>query len=373
MIDSYLKNVDHTMLPNEIDMDDLESEDELNDTPRVSLFLDSDDESADVEVLNELDKYGNMGNFYSMIGFRKFVAYFDPLFPMNIITRKAYNTIMVEGLESTGRNLVSIVRDVYIPFRAITQLEYDSVKGLISFSRIFDTYIFRMPRTIPRLKNFEWSKVPPILVLSQRDLMSGLRLYLMRRNFGVLKSFIWKEFGVLRSGALIHKNREGSKQEGRRIRTTIGDFGGNCASNQSSFNNGRIEWEEEKEDRVPTTKIFRSKILINNSLFQWEGRRIAMVPSKVTPQLPKPKVKVEEKIVKAEVVDEHVCEVMEYSNWTSCGVIGERVRVMSIVHFLELDVVEKPLEEEMLVGSSNHLVKVDVDEVGDFGYVINEE
>ncbi|GJY88761.1 retrovirus-related pol polyprotein from transposon TNT 1-94 [Tanacetum coccineum] len=36
----------------------------------------------------------------------------------------------------------------------------------------------------------------------------------------------------------------------------------------SPFNNGRIEEyeEEKKEDRVPTTKIFRSKILINNSV-----------------------------------------------------------------------------------------------------------
>ncbi|GJS43553.1 RNA-directed DNA polymerase [Tanacetum coccineum] len=157
---------------------------------------------------------------------------------------------------------------------------------------------------------------------------------------------------VIVGGALIHKNREGSKHEGRRIRPTIGDFGGNCASNQSPFNNGRIEeWEEKKKDRVPTTKIFHSKILINNSvcsliidgcsinnlvsrklvdflklpmeicpiedlgnvrlmarvdlkknlyLFSWEGRRIVMVPPKVTPQLPKPEVKVEEKIVKAE-------------------------------------------------------------------------
>ncbi|GJS00278.1 hypothetical protein Tco_0316786 [Tanacetum coccineum] len=71
---------------------------------------------------------------------------------------------------------------------------------------------------------------------------------------------------VIVGGALIHKNREGSKHEGRRIRPTIGDFGGKCASNQSPFNNGRIEeWEEEKKkDRVSTTKIFRSKILINN-------------------------------------------------------------------------------------------------------------
>ncbi|GJT92002.1 probable carboxylesterase 2 [Tanacetum coccineum] len=49
-----------------------------------------------------------------------------------------------------------------------------------------------------------------------------------------------------KSGALIHKNREGSKQEGQRICPTIGDFGGTYASNQSSFINGRIEeWEEE--------------------------------------------------------------------------------------------------------------------------------
>nr|GEU58816.1 transposon Ty3-I Gag-Pol polyprotein [Tanacetum cinerariifolium] len=71
---------------------------------------------------------------------------------------------------------------------------------------------------------------------------------------------------VIIDGALIHKNHEGSKHEGLRINPTIDDFGGNYASNQSSFNNRRIEeWEEEKkEDRVPTTKIFCSKILINN-------------------------------------------------------------------------------------------------------------
>ncbi|GJX56112.1 hypothetical protein Tco_0286009 [Tanacetum coccineum] len=54
---------------------------------------------------------------------------------------------------------------------------------------------------------------------------------------------------VIVGGTLIHKNCEGSKHKGRRIHPTIGDFGGNCASNQSSFNNGRIkEWEEEKKE-----------------------------------------------------------------------------------------------------------------------------
>nr|GEW08294.1 MAK10-like protein [Tanacetum cinerariifolium] len=146
-------------------MDDLEFDDESVNTPLISSFLDSDDELGDGEVLSELDK------------------------------RKAYNTIMVKGLENTRRNLVAIVRDVYVfvgsftyvtdfvvlegigafivsdmaevmmrsPFRAVIQLEYDCVKGLILFTRIFDTYIFQMPYTIPRIKNFKWSKVLPVL------------------------------------------------------------------------------------------------------------------------------------------------------------------------------------------------------------------
>ncbi|GKA18995.1 transposon ty3-I gag-pol polyprotein [Tanacetum coccineum] len=117
---------------------------------------------------------------------------------------------------------------------------------------------------------------------------------------------------VIVGGALIHKNREGSKHEGQRNRSTIGDFRGNCASNQSLFNKGRIEeWEEKKkEDRVSTTKIF----LFENSNQQF-GRRIVMVPPKVTPQLPKFKVKVEEKIVKAEVVDEHIEKIQDLQNY----------------------------------------------------------
>ncbi|GJW21291.1 hypothetical protein Tco_0031913 [Tanacetum coccineum] len=148
MIDFRLENIDHTQIKipppvpieellndfmdssNVLEIDNLESDNESIDTPFVFPFLDSDDELDDGEVLNELDEYGNAGIFYHyriinsldeddlafpcMIGFRKFVAYFDPFFPMNIITRKAYNTIMVEGLERTGRNLVAIVRDVYV-------------------------------------------------------------------------------------------------------------------------------------------------------------------------------------------------------------------------------------------------------------------
>ncbi|GJX20346.1 hypothetical protein Tco_0223023 [Tanacetum coccineum] len=161
-IDSRLENIDQflngfTQPPNEIDMVDLEPDDESVDRPLVSPFLDSDDDSDDEEVLNELEEYGNAGKLCQKRSFT---------YIMNFVV-----------LEDIGEIIISDMTDVVMgkPFRAVTQLEYDCVKGLISFTTIFDTYIYRMPRIIPRLKNFNWSKVPPIMVLSQRDLMSGLK------------------------------------------------------------------------------------------------------------------------------------------------------------------------------------------------------
>ncbi|GJU71379.1 hypothetical protein Tco_1262784 [Tanacetum coccineum] len=65
-IDSQLENIDQflngfTQQPNEIGVDDLEPDDESVDTPLVSPFLDSDDDSDDGEVLNGLEEYGNAG------------------------------------------------------------------------------------------------------------------------------------------------------------------------------------------------------------------------------------------------------------------------------------------------------------------------
>ncbi|GJT01561.1 hypothetical protein Tco_0822730 [Tanacetum coccineum] len=209
--------------PNETNINDPESDDGSVDTPRVSPFPHFDNDSDDEEVLNELSEYENERTFRReriinsfngddltfecMIGFRNFTAYLDPFLPTNIISRKAYNAIMVDRLEGTGTNLVAIVKDVYVfvrsftyiadfvmledigefimsdmaevlmgrPFRKITKLKYDVAKGLVLFTKIFDTYTYRMPRTIPRLKNFNWSKVPPLLELSQNDLMNGFR------------------------------------------------------------------------------------------------------------------------------------------------------------------------------------------------------
>ncbi|GKD86956.1 hypothetical protein Tco_1358110 [Tanacetum coccineum] len=228
-IDSRLESIEQFLnrfaeQPNETSINDPEPDNGSVDTPLVSPFPHSYNDSDDEEVLNELCEYENTGTlrreriinsfdgddlaFECMIGFRKFTAYLDPFLPMNIISRKAYNTIMVDRLEGTGKNLIAIVRDVYVfvgsftyitdfvvledigefimsdmaevlmgrPFRKITKLKYDVAKGLVSFTKIFDTYTYRMPRTIPRLKNFNWSKVPPLLELSQNDLMNENRV-----------------------------------------------------------------------------------------------------------------------------------------------------------------------------------------------------
>ncbi|GJZ52680.1 hypothetical protein Tco_0607195 [Tanacetum coccineum] len=221
-VDSRLESIEQFLnnfanQPNDTNMNNLESDDEVVDTPLVSPFPHSDNDLDDGEVLNELIEYENTGTlrqeiiinsfdgddlaFECMIGFRKFTAYLDPFLPMNIISRKAYNIIMVKGLEGTGKNLVAIVKDVYVfvgnftyitdfvvledigefimsdmaevlmgePFRKITKLKCDVAKGLVSFTKIFDTYIYRMPRTIPRLKNFNWSKV----ILDEKKLGSS--------------------------------------------------------------------------------------------------------------------------------------------------------------------------------------------------------
>ncbi|GKF09189.1 hypothetical protein Tco_0043413, partial [Tanacetum coccineum] len=131
-VDSHLESIEQFLnnFANQPNMNNLESDDEAVDTPLVSPFPHSDNDPDDGEVLNELIEYENVGTlrreriinsfdrddlaFECMIGFRKFTAYLDPFLPMNIISRKAYNTIMVKGLEGTRKNLVAIVKDVYM-------------------------------------------------------------------------------------------------------------------------------------------------------------------------------------------------------------------------------------------------------------------
>ncbi|GKF50976.1 hypothetical protein Tco_0147443, partial [Tanacetum coccineum] len=132
-IEQFLNNFSNQ--PNETDMNNLEFDDESVDTPLVSPFPHSDNDLDDGEVLNELIEYENVGMlrrerainsfdgddlaFQCMVGFRKFVAYFDTFLPMNIITRSfTYITDFVV-LEDIGEFILINKAEVVMgkPFR----------------------------------------------------------------------------------------------------------------------------------------------------------------------------------------------------------------------------------------------------------------
>ncbi|GKE71573.1 hypothetical protein Tco_1529645 [Tanacetum coccineum] len=142
-VDSRLESIERFLnrfgdQTNETSINDPESNDRLVDTHLVSPFPHSDNDSEDEEVLNEFSEYEYAGTlrreriinsfdkddlaFECMIGFRKFTAYLDPFLPMNIISRKAYNTIIIDRLEGTGKNLVAIIRDVYVFVKSFTYI-----------------------------------------------------------------------------------------------------------------------------------------------------------------------------------------------------------------------------------------------------------
>ncbi|GJS00892.1 reverse transcriptase domain-containing protein [Tanacetum coccineum] len=178
-VDSRLESIERFLnnfanQPNETNMNDLESDDESVDTYLVSPFPHSDNDSDNGEVLNKLIEYENVG----MLSQEKAINSFDED-DLAFQCSFTYITNFVV-LEDIGEFIQINKAEVVVgkPFRKITKLEYDCAKGLISFNRIFDNYTFQMPRTIPRFKhwgNVSWSKIPPILVLSQRDLTNGFK------------------------------------------------------------------------------------------------------------------------------------------------------------------------------------------------------
>ncbi|GJT80240.1 hypothetical protein Tco_1054582 [Tanacetum coccineum] len=178
---------------------------------------------------------------------------------------------------------------------------------------------------------------------------------------------------VIVSGALIHKNREGSKHKGQRIRLTIGDLEALVQATNPRSTMEELKNERRKRRiinnlvsrklidllklpteicpikgyqvcRVPVTirKSYKVEVLcIVDDIDEWHillgrpkryeinvkydlkkylpfymGRKEnCYVSTKVTPQLSKPEVKVKEKIVKAEVVDEHIEKIQDLQNY----------------------------------------------------------
>ncbi|GJU02188.1 hypothetical protein Tco_1112526 [Tanacetum coccineum] len=191
-VDSRLESIEQFLnnfanQPNETNMNNLESDDESGETPLVSSFPYSDNDSDDEEVLKELNEYENVGTlrreriinssdrddlaFECIIGFRKFTAYLDPFLSMNIISRKAYNTIMLEGLEGTGKNLVAIVRDVYV--------------FVGSFTYITDFFILEDIREFIISDMAEWKDENP-------ELCAGVVYIFAAVNYEVRKVYVVK-------------------------------------------------------------------------------------------------------------------------------------------------------------------------------------
>ncbi|GKC34027.1 hypothetical protein Tco_1046411 [Tanacetum coccineum] len=109
MIDSRLGNIDHNLIV----VPPLASPEQLLHNFLNPLeYLEIDDIVSDTEQISRFSKRDMA--FPCMIGFRKFVAYFNPNLSMSIITRKAINTIMVNQLASRDDNLVGIVKNVHV-------------------------------------------------------------------------------------------------------------------------------------------------------------------------------------------------------------------------------------------------------------------
>ncbi|GJS73964.1 hypothetical protein Tco_0706805 [Tanacetum coccineum] len=125
-VDSRLESIEQFLnnfanQPNETNMNNLESDDEMGDTPLVSPFPHSDNDSDDGEVLNELIEYENAGAL-------------------------PYNTIMVKGLEGRGKNLVAVVKDVYVFVGSITHITDFVVLEYIGEFIMIDMTCHTLPR-----------------------------------------------------------------------------------------------------------------------------------------------------------------------------------------------------------------------------------
>ncbi|GJS61124.1 hypothetical protein Tco_0655908 [Tanacetum coccineum] len=154
--------------PNETNMNILESDNEAVDTPLVSPFPHSGD-SDDEEVLNELSEYENAGTLHR-----------ERIINSTDGDGLAFEC-MIDGLEGTRRNLVSIVRDVYVfvgSFTYITDFVMLEDIGEFIMSNMAKVLMGRPLRKITKLKY---------------DVVKGL--YLMRRILEVLRKFHWMILG----------------------------------------------------------------------------------------------------------------------------------------------------------------------------------
>ena len=162
--------------------------------------------------------------FPCKIGFKSFNAYLNSSLPMNIISRNEYTKIMVDELEYKGENIVARAIPLHVfvgslvylvefmvmeslgefvdskltqvvfgrPFKRLTNLDEKLIEGLITFSDGDEEFVYQMPRTHPRFKDFSMekcSRYPPIEMLSENDKRKGLK-YTHEKNKRYYRGFL---------------------------------------------------------------------------------------------------------------------------------------------------------------------------------------
>ncbi|GKE27945.1 homeodomain-like protein [Tanacetum coccineum] len=157
---------------------------------------------------NHIDCAHNL-KFSCMIGFEFIHANFLPNLPINVMSKKFYNSIMKDKIEFRGRNELGNWADVLIfignffvltsftvvenmdpyvdegirevvvgkPFCKVSCVETKRFDGIITIHDEDESVIYQMVRSNPRFKrhtNEQCNKIPPLLKVSEEDKMNGI-------------------------------------------------------------------------------------------------------------------------------------------------------------------------------------------------------
>ncbi|GJR65759.1 hypothetical protein Tco_0011824 [Tanacetum coccineum] len=201
-------------------VDDLEltvEEGKIVNEPMVEIFktryefiggLDDYPSDCDFDRRIHIDYAYNL-RFSCMIGFEYVHANFLPILPINVMSKKFYNTIMKDKIEFNGRNELgnfnnapvfvgnfyvitdfTVVEDMdpYLdkgmgnvlvgePFCKASCMEARRFDGIITICDGNDSVTYQMVRSNPRFKhltNEKCNKIPPLLKMSEQDKMNEI-------------------------------------------------------------------------------------------------------------------------------------------------------------------------------------------------------
>ncbi|GJZ76278.1 hypothetical protein Tco_0640743 [Tanacetum coccineum] len=175
------------------------SDDKSIDTPDVSPFPHSDNDSDDDEVLNELSEYQNARvlrqeriinsfdrddlAFQCMIGFRKFTAYLDPFLPMNIISRNFTYVIDFMIIEDISSIIDPRLSQVVLakPFVEISNMTHDPPEGVVRFTNGTDEIAYKIEQ-YNLLSDLEREHTKSVYLKNEEDKIRGVKKFFKKNK-----------------------------------------------------------------------------------------------------------------------------------------------------------------------------------------------